>query len=154
MTKNILVISALLISLASAANAQSEKYECQAKANPERGLDFDFTISASPAKVGGNIVMTADFGQKIIGVISEVGTLNKATAKEAPAFEATLGYIGEEDVSGIAEKNLSQVTAIEIIKTQTADGDEASIFKLFAGDKQIGGTILISGMATACLPKQ
>jgi hypothetical protein len=60
--------------------------------------------------------------------------------------------IWEEDVSGIAEPDLNRVNLIEIFRAQLKGDDEALVYKLMDGDKQIGGTVLISGNGTACLP--
>lgn len=101
---------------------------------------------------GGSIVLKTGNHKKDLGVVSEAGVLNGSDPAQKPAFEMTLGLIAEEDVSGIASSNLKRVKTIEVYRAEAADGDEVLVYKLFDRRKQIGGTIMISGMGTACLP--
>lgn len=36
--------------------------------------------------------------------------------------------------------------------SEVTGGDEVLVYKLFGKSKQVGGTILVSGMGTSCLP--
>jgi hypothetical protein len=143
-------IAFLAILLSSSAYANT--YECFAKANTARGFDFDFSISVEPAAVGGQILFKIDEHPIVLGTVSEVGSIRGADPAQKAAFDATLGLIWEEDVSGIAEPDLNRVNLIEIFRAQLKGDDEALVYKLMDGDKQIGGTVLISGNGTACLP--
>jgi hypothetical protein len=145
-------ICLILVSWYSIATAKTNTYTCVAKANPDRGINVGFEISVVPADIGGKIIIKIGSGQKVIGIVSEVGSLSRVNDQQTEAFAATLGYIGEEDVSGIPESNLDQVKTIEVFIAKTKDNDETLVYKLFSADKQIGGSIVVSGVGTACLP--
>jgi hypothetical protein len=133
--------------------AHAENYECFAKANANRGFKSDLRIAIAPAGIGGKIIAKTKAQDKELGIVSQVDSLDRSKPADKTAFEATLGYLNEEDVSGIAPKDLNRVSIIEVLRAQTTNDDEVMVYKLFAGEKQIGGSILISGMGTACLPR-
>lgn len=138
------------ILLSAAAHAQGAEYQCAAKANPQWGFDQGFTILVKPVAVGGKIFLSTGGRQKMIGTISELGELHRNIESQRPAFDASLGLIGAEDTSGLAENELNKITSIKVIRAQIPGGDEALVYRLMNGSGQIGGTILISGQGTAC----
>lgn len=153
MNKLLFISFATIFSALASAGAQAGSYECFAKANADRGFKVDFTISVNPASVGGQILLKVNGRQKVLGVISEAGLLNRDNTTQKAAFDLTLGLVGAEDVSGIPEGSLEKVKSIEVFRAKTADSDEVFVYKLLSGNTQMGGTILVSGMGTACLPK-
>lgn len=149
MTKFVTAI-ALVFGISSAHAAD---FECFAKANAIRGFDHEFSVKATPAGVGGKIVITMNQKSEDFGIINGVKTLERSNARELANFKFVLDFVSAEDVSGLPTADLSKVTKITAFTADTKDGDEASVFQLFEGDKQIGGTFYTSGMATSCLPK-
>jgi len=141
----------LLSCLSSLAYGQD--YACVAKANPDRGFNSGFEIQLSPAAIGGQMKILANGKQKILGIISETGSLSSSNSAQKPAFDMTLGLIAEADLSGIQEADLRKVSSINRFKVPAPDGDEILVFQIFAGNHQIGGTFMASGLGTACLPK-
>jgi|GEM_PF-3594150 len=146
------LLAFLLVGIFSSCFAFADGYTCFAKANAERGFNFAFEISVEPASVGGRIVLKAGNQQKVLGIVSETGTLDGSDPSQKPAFDLTLGLIGEEDVSGVSTADLDLVKTLEVFRAEIEGGDEVFVYKLFDESKQIGGTILISGRGTSCLP--
>lgn len=152
MNKTIYVSLIILISAFSRAS-YAQGYECFAKANPNRGFNFDFTIRLNSTSIGSVIFLEANGVQAEINKISQTSILSRANATQKDAFDLTLGYIAEEDVSGVSQNNLDQITSIEIFMGENVGDEETIVYKLFSGSQQIGGTISISGLGTACVPK-
>lgn len=146
-------LSVILIGSCLANASAAASYECFAKANANRGLNFDFIIFLDSGSVGGQIVLKTRGNQKVLGNVLEAVVLDRNNVGQRPAFDLTLGFIAEEDLSGLSKSSLAQVRTIEIFKSETAGGDEIAIYKLLSGSKQIGGTVLIAGMGTACRPR-
>jgi hypothetical protein len=141
----------LVFALPFAAYAQD--YSCHVKANSNRGFSSDFDVEVSPAAVGGQISLIGKSGKKPFGTVAEAVLISRALVTEKQAFDLTLGLIAEQDVSGIAPQDLGQVTSIRIFKAPAAGGDETIVYQFLAGNKQIGGTFMTSGLGTSCLPK-
>lgn len=133
--------------------AQAQDYECATKVNVERGFDRPFEIKITPAAVGGQMLMTVDGKTNLIGTVSQADVLDSADPNMRDAFAATLGFIWEEDVSGIPAANIDKATRLQIYGVQLPSGDSAAVYQIFEGQKQVGGTFMAAFMATACLPK-
>jgi hypothetical protein len=139
----------MFIFSAYASLAHGQDYNCFAKANPERGFNSDFNILLQPATIGGQMILKVGVKQMPLGTISEVGVLNSSDPALKPAFDATLGLISEVDVSAVAEKDLANISSMQIFKAITASGEEMIVYQLFVGVYQIGGTFMGSGLGTA-----
>jgi hypothetical protein len=133
-------------------NSWADDYSCQAKANPAVGLGFEFQVGATPADVGGALTMSAGGVVQSLGIISGVSELDSSDPNELNAFEMTVGMFSDEAVSGIKEADLASITSITVFSIDNTQGLEVYLYKFFAGTKQIGGTIVVSMMGTACLP--
>lgn len=142
---------AVIAAVFSASAASAETYTCSAKANPNRGFESAFQISLDSTAVGGKMVLIANGAKRLIGTISEAAAIDGTDPAQKQAFDATLGMIAEEDVSGVAEKDLSLVDKLVVYRAEIAGGDEALVYRLFASGKQLGGTFFVSGMGTSCL---
>lgn len=149
MTKKVFSFCLIITSILS-ANAHAESYECIAKENPNFGFPSEFSILVDSTQVGGQILLKANNTETVLGMITETGIVDK---NQGDAFELVLGFISEESVSGISVTQLSQVNKIEVYRSEAADGNEILVYKLLNGTIQLGGTVMISGMGTACLPK-
>ncbi|MGZ3696259.1 MAG: hypothetical protein ACXWQO_19860 [Bdellovibrionota bacterium] len=142
-----------LIAAGASAQAAEIGYECFAKANPNRDFSSDMTVDAQPAKVGGQMLVKVKGVEKKLGTFSEDSWLVRSNPAHKEAFEQVLGYLNEEDVSGIAAKDLNNVAEINALRVVLPGDDEAYIYRLFDDKTQIGGSVIISGSGTACIPK-
>ncbi len=129
-----------------AANAAA--YQCLAKKNPNRGLMTDMLIDVTPAEVGGEIAVTVNGARNVVATVAEAGVLPKSAGG---AFSAVLGLLHEPDVSGIAAADLDRVSSLTVLKGALGD-DEILVVRMFAGDEQIGGSLMMAGQGSACLP--
>lgn len=130
-------------------SAQAAGYSCKAESNPERGYPDAFTLSFTSLDVGGDYVMSMDGeGGTVQGKVLESTTLD---ASQGEAFVFILGMYNEADVSGVAPEKINDVTSVKMIKLDF-QGQEVFVIQYFEGETQVGGTLSINYMATACLP--
>lgn len=152
------ILLASLVLNCSVADAQGRRpsalpYTCLAKANPTRGFEFEFKIELSDRKLKSEIFIETKKQKKLLGLITEMDVLERNNPATGNAFSAILGFLNEEDVSGVPAKDLKNVNKIEYFKS-LGEEDEITLFNLFNGSKQVGGSIVISGLGTACVPKK
>lgn len=136
----------------SVSYAQSDEYRCYAKANPARGFHFDIDILMSSPSKGGVIRMAFNRNRLLLASISDTATYYRFDMAHRAIFQFLLEQIKDEDVSGVNQQSLAAVNTIEILKSRNPYGEEIAVFRLFADKQQVGGTVMISGRATACLP--
>lgn len=134
-------------------HANAQEYRCFAKANPPRGFNYDVDILISPPVKGGVICVSVNRNRMTLATVVEVATYHRSDLAQKIHFERLLNQIKDQDVSGLSIRDLALVNVIEAFKTWTPHGDEVLVYRLFDGNRQIGGTVLISGRATACLPR-
>jgi hypothetical protein len=138
---------ALVFFALAAASARADDYVCKAAGNPDRGFPTPLRITISPDAEGSPVIYLGPAGEKLLGKVRKITSLDKST----PAFAATLSLIGEKDTSGLDAKGLAKITRIAAYEIENPDV-EAKVFRLFAGDKQTGGTLLLDVHGTRCLP--
>lgn len=126
-------------------------YTCKGAANPNRGFTDDFQVSLAKIEVGSSVILTAQGKDRNLGPVADLLSVNSTDPKDRAGFEATLGFLNEQDVSGIAPADLKTVTRIDAYRVALPNEDEAIVYRLFAGDTQIGGTFMYSGWGSACL---
>jgi hypothetical protein len=134
--------------------AFGSSYQCAVKANPDEGIPFSFTIVVAQTSFGDEIQMIADGDVKLAAPVTEATSLSKDNLEEAAAFSVSLGFVGSESVSGISGKNYNSISSMEIFRAELPGGDEILVYKIFDDRKQIGGSLLMSGMGAPCLPKK
>lgn len=133
--------------------AYAQDYACVAAANEERGFPIGFEIRVDRAKVGGQMSLLINGKEKKSWTISAVDSLDGKKADKKPAFEQTLGFFVERDVSGIQATDLGKVSSITLFQATTSNGEEIKVIQFFdEAKRQIGGTFFLSGTATACMP--
>ncbi len=146
--KNLLLALALFSSPAFAAD-----YVCHVDANPDRGLPVSVDIKITPDDKGGMTLAVSEKGEQPLGFVEKKERLEKWNPDHKGAFELTLGMMHEQDVSGLSAERLEKVDSITAytIDHPTA---EVKLFRFFEGKKQTGGTLLMNGLGTRCLPKK
>lgn len=145
----VLIFVSMISSMATTALA--DVYSCIAKANPARGISQSFEVQVKPAQVGGLLTIKANGRETKLGKITQIAVFAKDNPTQRQVFDLTLGLIHEPDVSGVPANDINKITAIKVLQASTAQG-EASVYQLFSGSQQVGGTILIDMQGTACLP--
>lgn len=136
---------AALLSISTPAFADS--YSCHVAVNVDRGIELAMDATVEPFANGGTLSMTIEGRTFEMGKV-EVTTLTKSSS----AFALTLGRIGESDVSGIHSSALGSIDRIEFARLQE-DEREMTVYRIFSGTKQLGGTFESDGIGSACLPK-
>jgi hypothetical protein len=149
MKRSVLSFGFAFLFLSLPARAQS--YACRAIANPARGFPVAFEIHVIGTGPVSQMFILMNEKQRRLGNVSEITTLSAKDTSQRPAFDYTLGRVSEPDVSGVAPQNLGRVSAIQIFKGERGE-NEVLVLRLFSGSRQIGGSFLISGMGTSCLP--
>lgn len=130
-------------------------YECDVPANPERGLPISVTIKLKGPDAEGAMAVTSANGQeRALGFVSKIETLEKNKPEHEGAFQLTLGMFHEQDVSGLAPADVNKVSSIRAYEIDHPT-TEVKLFRFFgAKNQQLGGSILLGGMGTRCLPKK
>lgn len=153
MNKFIALIAGLVMN-AAVVRANTTTYGCHVAANAERGFDEAFTVEISSIQEGGKVLLVLDNQPKELGKIAKINSLhrNAGSTAEQAAFDATLGLIGEEDISGVSADQLGKISSIVKFSIAAGDGVEVAVFRLFNDATQMGGTFFFDGLATACIP--
>jgi len=133
--------------------AKADDYRCFAKANPPRGFNYDVDILISPPVKGGVICVSVNRNRMALATVVEAAAYYRSDLAQKNQFERLLEQIKDQDVSGVNSRDLALVNVIDSFKTWTPHGDEVIVYRLFNGNRQLGGTVMISGNATACLPR-
>jgi hypothetical protein len=129
-------------------------YECDVPANPGRGLPVAVTIQLQGGAADGAMaVAVSEKGEQALGIVSKVTNLYPGDSALKGAFDLTIGLVHERDVSGIAPADIAAVNYITVYEIDHPTA-EVKLFRLFEGKKQLGGTLLMNGQGTRCLPKK
>ncbi|MGZ3652381.1 MAG: hypothetical protein ACXVB9_07625 [Bdellovibrionota bacterium] len=140
------LISSLAILFAvSSASAFAQDYNCHAPANPNRGFAKAMDVTLSPDAMGGSFRANG----KELGKISQISTLDRSKADQKEAFDFLLGYLNEQDVSGLDPAALKRVTSI--VAYQFTPDTDTTLYRFYEGSKQTGGSFASQGLGTACL---
>lgn len=149
MFKKTLVTALCLVSF----SAEAADYLCHVPANPERGLPVSVDIKVTPDGEKGMTLALSDKGEQPLGYVEKIERLEKSNPQHKGAFDLTLGMFHEQDVSGLSPDQVDKVDSIlaYAIDHPTA---EVKLFRFFEGKKQLGGSLLMNGQGTRCLPNK
>ncbi len=145
-----LLKSVVLIIILACPTAQADEYNCYAKVNPQRGFNFDFIIRIDSTTVDGQMIIKAGFTELILAVVTETGSFKRDEKTQQDAFDKTLAMLDEEDVCSVSDTTL--VETIKYLRAVAPTGEEAMVYRLYDKNSQIGGTFMMGGAATSCVP--
>jgi hypothetical protein len=140
-----LISSLAILFAASSASAFAQDYKCHAIANPNRGFAKAMDVTLSPDALGGSFRANG----KELGKASQITTLDPSKPEQKEAFDFILGFLNEQDVSGLDPAALKRVTSI--VAYQFTPDTDTTLYRFYEGTRQTGGAFGSQGLATACL---
>lgn len=146
------IFLSIMLGASFAFAKKSESYSCKTEIDLEHGFDRILKFNLSEISDNGHGQISGESLNLDLGKISVITVLNKQDASKKHIFDLVLGYIssGGATVTGVQDPGaVERITAYEF----NGDENEIKVFRLYnSADAQIGGTLLINGHGTACLP--
>jgi hypothetical protein len=121
-------------------------YECHTVANPRMELLHAIHVWVAPPEVSGQMIANAGQASVGFGIVMEVENIKRGDTR----FEILQNIYHSFELSAVSD--FSKVSRIVVYTNHAMYDDESSVLRYFEGSRQVGGTLVIRGSPTSCVP--